>query len=307
MNIVISLIISMAANWLGGVVRKYFTNRFSGKAATRHIYNAVVSFVSAVVLFLWGGFGTASLFTILLGTVFGIVTALQQIANLKAIETGPWAYTTVITALSMLIPTLSGVLIWHEQIRALQIIGILFMVVCLILSVDAGGDTEKRKTTFRWLLFCGAAFLCTGSIGVMQKWHQSSDFKSELNAFLIIAFAISFLYSAVMALILRMKKEAPADVSDMGGVPAENKKSAWGAILLPLLIMVVGGICVSLNNKLNLYLSGVMPSAVFFPLVNGGGLILTTISAFLLFRERLSLRQWIGLGAGFIAVLLLCL
>ena len=33
--------------------------------------------------------------------------------------------------------------------------------------------------------------LATGSIGVMQKVHQSSDFREELYAFLIIAFAVS--------------------------------------------------------------------------------------------------------------------
>lgn len=351
MNRVTSLIVSMAANWTGGVAKKYFTNRFGGPAVTRHIYNAVGSLVCAAVFLRWGGFGTASTFTLLLGVVFGIVTAVGSIASLKAIEIGPWAYTTVITSLSMLIPTLSGVLLWHEPIRVLQIFGMVLMVVCLILSVDTDADAEKRKASLRWLLFCAISFVCTGSIGVMQKWHQSSPFRGELNAFLTVAFVISFLYSAVSALILLCGKRKAAGAGEPGSsgrMPAasvaagaeittqqeagkedaasqreaeeseaprreaeESAASRRGAAgnkakWIALFLMVTGGVCAALNNKLNLYLSGVMPSMIFFPLVNGGGLILTTLSAFLLFRERLSLRQWIGLAAGFLAVLLLC-
>ena len=59
-------------------------------------------------------------------------------------------------------------------------------------------------------------------------------------------------------------------------------------------------------NKWNLYLSGVMDSAVFFPVVNGGGLILTTLSAVVLFRERLRVKQWVGMLIGTAAVICLC-
>ena len=297
MNIPISLTVSMLACLLGGVIRKYYTERYGGAGSSRHVFNAVTSVAAAVVLFLWGGISSASPFTLLLGAAFGVVTAVQTITTLAAMERGPWAYTTVITSLSMLIPTLSGALIWHESIGPLKIVGIVFMVACLILSVENGKDAEKRKASFAWLFFCAIAFLFQGGIGVMQKWHQSSAFKEELNAFLVVAFAVSFLYSTVSALILRKKEEHPARDTEM---PLWKKTLPW-------VIMVAGGVCVALNNKLNLYLSGVMDSAVFFPLVNGGGLILTTLCAFFLFRERLSLKQWIGLASGTAAVLMLCM
>ena len=60
-----------------------------------------------------------------------------------------------------------------------------------------------------------------------------------------------------------------------------------------------------MNNKLNLYLSGVIDSMLFFPLVNGGNIILATIMSFAVFHEKLSKRQWCGILVGMIAVLLL--
>ena len=50
-----------------------------------------------------------------------------------------------------------------------------------------------------------------------------------------------------------------------------------------------------------------MPSAVFFPIVNGGGLVLSTAASVLLFREKLGVRQWIGLAMGTVSVLMLCM
>ena len=77
------------------------------------------------------------------------------------------------------------------------------------------------------------------------------------------------------------------------------------SLVSPMLVMMVSGACVAVNNKLNLYLSGVMDSAVFFPIVNGGGLVLTTVAAFLLFKEKLTKKQWVGLIVGICAVVFL--
>jgi len=49
-----------------------------------------------------------------------------------------------------------------------------------------------------------------------------------------------------------------------------------------------------------------MDSAVFFPIVNGGGLVLTTFAAVLLFKEKLSKKQWIGVVLGIASVVFLC-
>jgi multidrug transporter EmrE-like cation transporter len=83
----------------------------------------------------------------------------------------------------------------------------------------------------------------------------------------------------------------------------EDGKLDYVAFSIPILI----GVMTAVNHKLNLYLSGVIPSAVFFPIVNGGGLVLTTVSAVLIFGERISARQWIGVGFGVVSVIFLCL
>ena len=300
------LAISMAACLGGSLIRKLYSDKFPGSALSRHVYNAVSTGVAAVALVILAlcfygvdSISSASVFTVLLAVAFGIVTALQQLMILKAFEVGPFAYTTVITSLSMLIPTLSGVLIFRtETIRPLQYVGIALMVVCLVLSVNTKKGAEEKKASLKWILYCGGSFIFCGLIGVMQKWHQSTAYAGELNAFLIIAFIFACIYSTVMCLI-SLKKEPK---SENGG-----KKRFPFLALLPILITAVAGVCGAVNNMFNLYLSGKMDSAVFFPIVNGGGLILSTVCAIILFREKLTVRQWIGMGFGVAAVFLLCI
>ena len=297
MSHVTLLAITMAASLVCCVVLKYITEQFENSSAARHIFNVITSIVAAITLFAVSGSLKASLFTILLAVVFGLTTAIQRVAHLQALETGPFSYTSVIVSLSMLIPTLSGAAVWGESIHIIQIIGIVLMIGCLVLSVDFSG--EQKKSSMKWLLFCGLAFIGCGAIGVMQKWHQNTAYKEELNQFLVIAFITSAVYSAISVAIA--KKSAKAQPAETG-VPAKRKLLST----TPVIMMIICGICIAVNNILNLYLSGAMDSAIFFPVVNGGGLILTTLSALVLFKEKLSTKRWIGILLGIIAVILLC-
>ena len=289
MNIYILLFISMFACLAGGVFRKIYTLHTSGDMASIFVFNAVSSLIAATVLLLCG-VSAPSAFTLWLGILFGIVTALQALALLWALQIGPMSYTSVIGSFSTLVTAVSGVLFFDESITVLQVIGIAIMLCSFVFATEK--DKDKKKSSFRWLLLCTVNFLSIGCIGIMQKVHQSSPYRAELNSFLVIAFVVAGMLSGILAALF-CKRTA---------VQKENKHS----LTLLLLCMFVAGVGVALNNRFNLYLSGVIDSAVFFPVVNGGGLILSTLAAVVFFKERLAKKQWIGILLGIVAVLMLC-
>ncbi len=286
--------ISMASNLFSGIIKKGINNKYENSFFSYQFFNCVVSLFSAVFLVVMSENLSASFFTVALAIVFGAVTLIQQISNLMALENGPFSYTSVIISLSTLIPALSGAIFWNEKISFLQCIGILFLVLSLILSVDF--SKRGAKGSIKWLICCFIAFFCTGLIGVMQKIHQTSSHKDELDAFLVIAFFVSFFVSLIFSVFFRNRREFDVYVTS---------KSIINVI--PIIFMALSGLFVALNNKLNLHLSGVMDSAVFFPLVNGGGLVLTTAAAIAVFKEKLTITQIIGLISGIVSVVLLCL
>ena len=293
------LAVSMSAFLGGGIVRKYFMSKDASDATT-YLFNAIASVISAAVLFAWGGIASLSSFTLLLGIAFGLVTAIQAITNLKALEIGPMSYTQVIISFSTLISAMSGAIFWDEKIEWAHWVGIALMLVSFVLAVERKSD--EKGVSFRWLVVSLISFLFCGGIGVMQKLHQSSDFKSELNGFLVIAFSVSFVFS--FALWFFARKRSDGECQKASNSEAEGKKKK--ALAAFIVLTVLNGAAVAVNHKLNLYLSGVMASAVFFPIVNGGGLVTTTLAAVVIFKERLSVKQWIGILFGTASVIFLC-
>ena len=280
----------------GGIVQKHYVNNSRGRISYGFFYNCISCLAAAVVLLIWGGVGELSLFTILLGISFGAVTALQGIMVILAWGCGPMSYTSVIVSFSTLLSALSGVMFFNETIGWSQIVGILLMLVSFVLAVERKGD--EKSTNLKWLMLSMIAFAATGAIGIMQKVHQSSSHKGELNGFLVVAFCVSAVFSLMFAFLFKMKEDK--NRSD-GEKRAADKKR----ILIMLALMLIGGVCVSCNNKLNLYLSGVMDSAVFFPIVNGGVIILSGLASLLIFKEKLSPKKMAGLIVGIIATCLI--
>jgi len=197
--------------------------------------------------------------------------------------------------MSTVLTALSGMLFFGESLRVTQVFGIAMMIGCLILSVKKGDDQKKKS--LRWFMLSLVSCFCSGGVGLMQKLHQNSAHKSELTMFLIVAFICSFLFSSANLLFAKFNKKTEFQ-------PFFSKKpSLW----LLVVLFVACGVGIALNNLINLYLSGVVDSAIFFPIVNGGGLILITIASLVVFHEKLTPRQWTGLTLGIAATLLLCI
>ena len=144
MGITITLILSLAAALVGSIAKKYYTDKEPTGLSGDFVFNAVGCLTAAVILLCWGGFGTASVFTIVLGVVFGAVTALQGITNIAALQVGPMSYTSVIISFSTLISALSGVMFFDESLGWAQIAGIALMLASFVLAAKSDGDEKKQ-------------------------------------------------------------------------------------------------------------------------------------------------------------------
>lgn len=302
------LAVTLSANTVATVLRGVYSKKYSTAASGYHIMNIFVSVISALVPAVLGGFSfEVSLFTAVLAIIFGFVTSIQCILYMKALSIGPVSLTTLLVSMSTVITSLSGIF-FGEQPTAFQYVGIALMVACFVLTVKA--DKSHRKATFGWLTLSIVSFALSGAIGVIQKIHQTSTHADELYAFLTVAFSVSVLYSLV-SLPFTVKKDGDGAFLTTGEQNAvldgAHKYSALSySFMLGGMIAAIG-VCIAFNNVINLFLVGVMPSAVFFPVVNVGGLLLSILASLALFREKLSKKQWLGLAAGVLAIAALAL
>lgn len=281
--LVISIIVSVTSS----LSKAFFSKKVSASPIDINVYNLIMAFFTGLaILIINGGIGSFSLYSLLMGIVFGLICALQLVTNMKALEIGPFSYTTVIISLSAIIPTLSGVLFFGEPpIDVFQYIGIALMIVCILMSGGKKKDEEEKKISAKWLIMCFASAILNGGIGVFQKIHQASSHKEEIGVFLISAFVVSMAYSAFNLITMRNKPELRAQM---------KFKPSFFALALP----IFGGLSYGACHVVNLYLSGIVDAVIFFPIVNLIPFALSTIVATVAFKERLPLRKWIGIAIG---------
>ena len=223
-----------------------------------------------------------SLFTVLLGLLFGVVTALSNLFKMLSLSNGPMNITLLVTTSSMVIPTMSGVF-FGEAFSLAKLFVVVILIWFIYLSVSKSDDTKIGR---KWFLFCLLAFLFQGTVGVLQKIHQNSAHKTEVSGFLFVAFICAIVFCFIRNRGFNQEIKL-------------GKKT--------VLIGLVCGGCSFGMNYINLILSGLLPSQLFFPLVNGSAIVISSLMSVILFKERLSKRQTIGLVGGIVSLIAICL
>lgn len=287
----ILLFLSMAFGAMNSCSSKYYSQRFTNNAADSAFYTLITSLVTSTLLLLFiliEGFKGISPFTLILAIAFGIVTSLRSTLYIKTLSIGPLAFTSIINSSCSIIPACYGLFL-GQMITIWQLIGIAFMIASLFFIVEKDG--EERKTSLKWLFFTLLCFFMGGLIGILQSTHQTSTFRFQINEFLLITFLMAVVVSIVD--LFRLKCKGIQKTKDHAG-----DHRYWFVLLL-------GGISCAFINIVNLYLSGIFPNAFFFPVINGGTLVVTVVASLTFFHEKMTPRRWVGMALGTVSLLFL--
>lgn len=227
-----------------------------------------------------------SLYTVIISVLFTLVSSGMQSTLLRALKHGPLSFVNFIqTSGGIVIPALFGALFLKQGINIIQIFALPILIASLAMVMNLKkGDTSSVPVK-KWLPSAVMSMVCCGAVGIIQTVFQSSAHNDELYGFL----TITFLFIVLMNLIQwkSAEKKAPSNFSVLSK-----------AIMQP----VVSGVFMGIVNVVNLFLIGVMPSVVFFPIANGGLLIMTVLAAIIFFRESLKTIQWVGIIIGIAAM-----
>jgi drug/metabolite transporter (DMT)-like permease len=222
-----------------------------------------------------------SLTAVLLGVLYGVTLIFAQVFLIKAIDLGGVAISSLFYACGFLLPTFMGVLFYDESASLPQLIGVALILLSFVVSSGKG-----ERPTAKWFLMVFTALFFNGAAGMTQKIFRMSAHGDEMSAFMIIA----FLVGGIIAFLLMPKTSRRA---------LPSKKFLRTA--------AVSGFAMGLVNTINVYISGVLPSIVMFPSVNGGGIIASAILARFLVGEKLSVKKTVGIAIGIFAMCLIAL
>jgi drug/metabolite transporter (DMT)-like permease len=193
----------------------------------------------------------------------------------------------VANRMSVVIPICSAVLFYGDGISVSKVIGIILAIMAVYLVSHK--ETAGRKEDKLWWLFPLIIFVCSGIIDSSINYAQRNLLSGEnFDAFLSTIFSTAFIFGSIVLLYqLIIKKEK----FQAKAVPA-------GIILGIINFGTMYFIILALNTN-------ILEPSVLFPVNNLSILTLSTIVSVLVFKEKLSSKNWIGIVLSLIAILIL--
>ena len=244
--------------------------------------NYCTALALSAVMAVANGLRPVSLFTLALGFVTGFLYIGGMYLGMATIGRRGASIAVSASQLSVLIPVGLSVAIFGESLRTNQIIGVMIALVSLPLLAAKIGGGPKGSMDRETLLLLIAQILVQGFAQFSSKVLIATGLGAERDIFFLTVFVSATL--ATIPIALRHRAEIA------------RKDFAYGGIV---------GVC-NIGGNLSMLLAlAALPGAIVFPLVNSGGLLLVTLLAWIIFKERISRVNALGIVMTLAAVLLI--
>jgi drug/metabolite transporter (DMT)-like permease len=202
------------------------------------------------------------------------------------------AVASVANKLSLIIPVILSIILYHEQVVGWEIVGIILALLAVIFTCfPQKNQTEKdieipmlQKILLPTMVFIGSGFLDA----LINHVQQSYVTKATNNAFLISGFFSAASIGIIVLLYQYWKKQLAFNVNQ-----------------------VLAGICIGIPNYFSIWClvqflqDSPWETSASLPVNNMGIVLFSTLVAAILFKEKLSYINWIGIGLSVIAIYLI--
>lgn len=202
----------------------------------------------------------------------------------KASQKIGMAIPTVANKMSLVIPITAAIFLFNDSVTALKLIGIL-LALSGVYFVSTHGNKlnfDKKYLGLILIIFFGQGFADV-LFAIAEKWFVSAD---DLGIFFCVIFSSAGLVGLCM-LIPRLIK---------GTSKFQIKNIFWG-------------VAIGVPNFLTLFFffrsldSGELESSQVYPIFNIGVVVLSALIGFLMFKEKLSVSNWVGVLLSVSAIL----
>ena len=274
------------------MIQHVFRQKFNEKGAKNTLlFSAITAFTAMFVFAVTNTDWTYDIKYLIFSSIFALSYGTAVVTSLLALLYGPVAKTSLVSACSLIIPSLYGVIKQgvidgdKDAFSVTLIIGLILVTVSLFL---VNNEKDDKKPTLKWVIYVFLCFLSNGVSSVVQVVKQEMYGTECNNVFMIVAF---LMVSIVLFIASLSKKEMRIEAGD-------TLKKGW---LLAILCGAANGI----TNFFSLVLSGKLPASIVFPVMSGGSMLLVFIWSFFIKKERYTPIQYVGYGLGLISIVLL--
>ncbi len=267
------------------IFMKLFNQRSEQQKKACLLYLIFMSFAAVMLILCVSGFRLAwHVGTVLFAAAFGICFATTILTNVLAILYGSLSITSLITSYSLIVPTLFGIFFLKEPVSSYLVVGIVLLMISLLLINLKKGE-GKGSVNLKWFVCVTIAFFSNAGCTLVQKYHQvlyPGAFRFEFMAFAMCVVLV------IAAVGLRVTRTNVPSASIRTGVFFAAPAGIMNAEV-NLLVMVLASV----------------PASFVFPVISAGGIVVTSVLALTVYRDKLSKWQVAGLVVGILSVVFL--
>ena len=225
-------------------------------------------------------------FSIILGVSFII---LFNLMGWTAQKLG-LAIVSISNKLSLLIPVLVAILYMHESTNIIKLIAILLALIAVVLVTVSKNNSQEKSRNSIFIILPLVLFIGSGLNDTIVNFVQKSYLPNvgDDSKFVIWIFQFAAIIGTVILIIQLL----------IGKTKLHYKN-------------LLAGICLGIPNYFSMYYlvkalsNSSLPSSLLFPINNVSIVILSTIVGIILFKEKLSKIQFLGIGLACVSIIIL--
>ena len=204
-----------------------------------------------------------------------------------AYRIGPYGLTRLLSGFYVLFTVFYGIVVLKEPTTPWIYLGIVLILVAMVLINGVKSAKEEEKgVSFKWLISVLISLAANGFIGILTRMQQLRFENACSNEFQFISIGGSFVLLALLSLIT-------------------EKKDLRRVLKTGSLYGLCTGVLNGAKNFITLAIYLYLPLSVVSPMTMGLGFLATFATALLLYKEKYTLQQYIGIGVGVAALFLL--
>jgi drug/metabolite transporter (DMT)-like permease len=192
---------------------------------------------------------------------------------------------SVASKMSVIIPIILGVFLYDETLGSVKILGIIIALIAVYFTSkkETGEIQQASNLVFSILVFIGAGTI-DSSLKYLQTFHVPSN---QIGLFSSVTFFCAFSVGILILVFLSLK----------GKIKFAGRN-------------ILGGIALGLPNFFSLYYlvkmleAKAFESATLFTIHNIAIVLVSTFVGILFFKERISMRNALGIGLALFALFL---
>lgn len=246
-------------------------------------YSYTLAGLIAFVMLLFDGMSGFSLPAVGISALGAVSLAVSLFCSIEALKSGVMVLAAMAGSAGLLLPCIAGIFMFNEPMKPMQFIGIALLIFSGWLLI---GYSKEQTGSFtpRTLLLLIGSMLSNGSVMLAQKMFSKYLPDTSVSIFSFLTFGLIGIGMFIGLVPSLLSQSGRAKIA---AVP--KPVFLYGTISSIILLAI---------NQLATLAGRNVPSAIMFPINDGGATIITAITASIFFKEKLTVRSVCGLILG---------